>query len=258
MAKKRNLTPIEKIEKLIFLVRGQKIMLSTHLAELYGVESRVLVQAVKRNIERFPEDFMFQLSDGEFENLKSQFVISSWGGMRRAKPYAFTEQGVAMLSSVLRSKRAVQVNIEIMRSFVKLREMLAAHKELDRKLTELERKYDDQFKIVFEAIHQLMAPPDKPKKEIGYTVKEKQKAYSKKAKNKRPSTDGSFTPKAKKIWEAIPGDIQFKILNNVWCVQCKKESSIGNLSGKIESGMLVLRGTCTKCGGEVARVIENQ
>jgi phage regulator Rha-like protein len=258
MAKKRNLTPIEKIEKLIFLVRGQKIMLSTHLAELYGVESRVLVQAVKRNIERFPEDFMFQLSDGEFENLKSQFVISSWGGMRRAKPYAFTEQGVAMLSSVLRSKRAVQVNIEIMRSFVKLREMLAAHKELDRKLTELERKYDDQFKIVFEAIHQLMAPPDKPKKEIGYTVKEKQKAYSKKAKNKRPSTDGSFTPKAKKIWEAIPGDIQFKILNNVWCVQCKKESSIGNLSGKIESGMLVLRGTCTKCGGEVARVIENE
>jgi phage regulator Rha-like protein len=258
MANNRNLTSIEKIEKLIFLVRGQKIMLSTHLAELYGVESRVLVQAVKRNIERFPEDFMFQLSDGEFENLKSQFVISSWGGMRRAKPYAFTEQGVAMLSSVLRSKRAVQVNIEIMRSFVKLREMLAAHKELDRKLTELERKYDDQFKIVFEAIHQLMAPPDKPKKEIGYTVKEKQKAYSKKAKNKRPSTDGSFTPKAKKIWEAIPGDIQFKILNNVWCVQCKKESSIGNLSGKIESGMLVLRGTCTKCGGDVARVIENE
>ena len=106
MAKKRDLTPIEKIEKLIFLVRGQKIMLSTHLAELYSVESRILVQAVKRNIERFPEDFMFQLSDGEFENLKSQFVISSWGGMRRAraKPYAFTEQGVAMLSSVLKSK----------------------------------------------------------------------------------------------------------------------------------------------------------
>ena len=258
MAKKRNLTPIEKIEKLIFLVRGQKIMLSTHLAELYGVESRVLVQAVKRNIERFPEDFMFQLSDGEFENLKSQFVISSWGGMRRAKPYAFTEQGVAMLSSVLRSKRAVQVNIEIMRSFVKLREMLATHKDLDRRLTELERKYDDQFKIVFEAIRQLMTPPDKKVKKIGFTVKEKQKAYAKKAKNKKPSTDGSFTPKAKKIWEAIPGIIQFKILNNVWCVQCRKESSIGNLSGKIESGMLVLRGTCTKCGGGVARVIENE
>ena len=182
MAKKRNLTPIEKIEKLIFLVRGQKIMLSTHLAELYSVESRILVQAVKRNIDRFPEDFMFQLSDGEFENLKSQFVISSWGGMRRAKPYAFTEQGVAMLSSVLRSKRAVQVNIEIMRSFVKLREMLATHKDLDRKLTKLERKYDDQFKVVFEAIRQLMAPPDKKVKKIGFTVKEKQKAYGKKAK----------------------------------------------------------------------------
>ncbi|MCJ7538076.1 MAG: ORF6N domain-containing protein [Desulfobacterales bacterium] len=258
MAKKRNLTPIEKIEKLIFLVRGQKIMLSTHLAELYGVESRVLVQAVKRNIERFPEDFMFQLSDGEFENLKSQFVISSWGGMRRAKPYAFTEQGVAMLSSVLRSKRAVLVNIEIMRSFVKLREMLATHKDLDRKLTKLERKYDDQFKVVFEVIRQLMAPPDKKVKKIGFTVKEKQKAYGKSVKKKKPSTDGSFTPKAKKIWEAIPGIIQFKILNNVWCVHCRKESSIGNLSGKIESGMLVLRGTCTKCGDDVARVIENE
>ena len=258
MAKKRNLTPIEKIEKLIFLVRGQKIMLSTHLAELYGVESRILVQSVKRNIERFPEDFMFQLSDGEFENLKSQFVISSWGGMRRAKPYAFTEQGVAMLSSVLRSKRAVQVNIEIMRSFVKLREMLANHKDFDLKLAELERKYDDQFKIVFEAIRQLMAPPDKKVKKIGFTVKERQKAYVKRAKKNKPSLDGSFTPKAKKIWEAIAGDIQVKILNNVWCAHCRKGSSIGNLTGKIESGMLVLRGTCTKCGGYVARVIEKE
>ena len=150
----------------------------------YGVESRILVQAVKRNIERFPEDFMFQLNDGEFENLKSQFVISSWGGLRRAKPYAFTEQGVAMLSSVLRSKRAVQVNIEIMRSFVKLRELLATHKDLNRKLAELETKYDDQFKIVFDAIRALMAPPDKPKKKIGFTVKEKQKKYGKRTKRK--------------------------------------------------------------------------
>jgi len=183
MANNRNLTSIEKIEKLIFLVRGQKIMLSTHLAELYGVESRVLVQAVKRNIERFPEDFMFQLSDEEFENLKSQFVISSWGGMRRAKPYAFTEQGVAMLSSVLRSKRAVQVNIEIMRSFVKLREMLTTHEDLKRKIESMEKKYDEQFQIVFEAIKQLLTEEDKPKKKIGYTVKEKQKAYAKKLKN---------------------------------------------------------------------------
>ena len=182
MTKKRDLTPIEKIEKLIYWVRGQKIMLSTHLAELYGVESRVLVQAVKRNLERFPEDFMFQLSDEEFADLKSQIVISSWGGMRRAKPYAFTEQGVAMLSSVLKSKRAVQVNIEIMRIFVKLREMMAAHRDLDRKLKALEQKYDEQFKVVFDAIRVLMAPPDKPKKKIGFTVEEKQKAYGTKAK----------------------------------------------------------------------------
>ena len=132
----KNLAKIrsESIEQLIFLMRGQKVMLSPHLAELYGVETRVLVQAVKRNIDRFPEDFMFQLTDEEFADLKSQIVISSWGGSRRAKPYAFTEQGVAMLSSVLRSKRAVQVNIEIMRAFVKLRQMLTAHKDLEREL----------------------------------------------------------------------------------------------------------------------------
>jgi hypothetical protein len=109
----KSLVPVERIEKTIFLLRGQKVMLSPHLAELYGIEARILVQAVKRNVDRFPEDFMFQLTREEYENLKSQIVISSWGGARRARPYAFTEQGVAMLSSVLRSKRAVQVNIEI-------------------------------------------------------------------------------------------------------------------------------------------------
>ena len=128
--------PAENVEQLIFLIRGHKVMLSTDLAGLYGVEPRALTQAVKRNRERFPEDFMFQLTEKEFQNLKSQIVISSWGGMRRAKPYAFTEQGVAMLSSVLRSKRAAQVNIEIMRAFVRLRQTLAAHKELDQKLKE--------------------------------------------------------------------------------------------------------------------------
>ena len=112
------LVPVERIERSILLIRGHKVMLSTDLAELYGVEPRILVQAVKRNITRFPQDFMFQLSKEEFSNLKSQIVISSWGGLRRAPPYAFTEQGVAMLSSVLRSKRAIQVNIEIMRAFV--------------------------------------------------------------------------------------------------------------------------------------------
>jgi len=182
MANEMNLPLIEKIEKLIFLVRGQKIMLSTHLAGMYEVAPRVLMQAVKRNSERFPEDFMFQLSDEEFENLKSQFVISSWGGMRRAKPYAFTEQGVAMLSSILKSKRAIEVNIAIIRAFVKLREMMATHKELKRKIESMEKKYDEQFRIVFEAIKQLIETDEKPKKKIGYTVKEKQKTYVKRIK----------------------------------------------------------------------------
>ncbi len=153
------------------MIRGHKVMLSTHLAELYGVEVRALVQAVKRNIERFPEDFMFQLTDKEFQNLKSQIVISSWGGARRAKPYAFTEQGVAMLSSVLRSKRAVQMNIAIMRTFVKLRRILSTHKELANKLAQLERKiekHDKEIHSIFEAIRQLMVPPKKPKQQIGF------------------------------------------------------------------------------------------
>jgi len=162
----------EVIERKILMIRGHKVMLSTHLAELYKVEVRSLVQAVKRNIDRFPKDFMFQLSDREFKNLKSQIVISSWGGVRRANPYAFTEQGVAMLSSVLRSKRAIQVNIAIMRVFVKLREILSAHKELAQKLSELERKiekHDTEIQAIFEAIHQLMTPPEKPKRPIGFT-----------------------------------------------------------------------------------------
>jgi len=123
---------------------------------------------------------MFQLTDDEFLNLKSQIVISSWGGSRRAKPYAFTEQGVAMLSSVLRSKRAVRVNIEIMRTFVRLRQLLASHTELAGKLLEMEKKYDEQFMVVFEAIRQLMTPPAKPRKKIGFEVKEKKAAYGKK------------------------------------------------------------------------------
>jgi len=160
--------PPEKIEQRIFSVRGQRVMLSPHLAELYQVEPRALVQAVKRNSNRFPEDFMFQLTPHEFTILKSQFVISSWGGSRRGRPYAFTEQGVAMLSSVLRSKRAVRVNIEIIRAFVRLRRLLASHADLARRLDELEKKYDGQFRIVFEAIRDLMEPPETPGKEIGF------------------------------------------------------------------------------------------
>ena len=143
-------------------------MLSTDLAELYQVEPRALIQAVKRNRERFPSDFTFQLSATEVENLKSQIVISSWGGPRRATPYAFTEQGVAMLSSVLRSKRAVRVNVEIMRVFIRLRQLLASHVELARKLDALEQKYDVQFRAVFDAIRELMAPAAVRGRPIGF------------------------------------------------------------------------------------------
>jgi hypothetical protein len=142
MASKDAIVPAELVEKSIFFVREQKVMLSIHLAELYAVEPRALVKAVKRNRERFPEDFTFQFTVEEWNNLKSQNVISSWGGMRRATPYAFTEQGVAMLSSVLNSPRSIQVNIEIMRAFVWLRRLLAEQSGLARKLDALEEKYD--------------------------------------------------------------------------------------------------------------------
>lgn len=133
-------------------------MLSHDLASLYQVEARVLVQAVKRNLDRFPKDFMFQLSKEEFYVIKAHFLNSGWGGARRSRPYAFTEQGVAMLSTVLNSKRAVKVNIEIMRAFVRLRELMISHKDIVHKINSMEKKYDHQFKVVFEAIRQLMKP----------------------------------------------------------------------------------------------------
>jgi hypothetical protein len=160
--------PLEVIEEKIFLIRGDKVMLDADLARLYGVETKALVQAVKRNIDRFPPDFMFQLTNHELTVLRSQFVTSSqWGG-RRYPPYAFSEQGIAMLSSVLKSPQSVRVNIEIMRTFVRLRRMLASHAELARKLEALERKYDEQFRGVFDAIRQLMAPPEGKKRKIGF------------------------------------------------------------------------------------------
>jgi hypothetical protein len=163
--------PLRRIEQAILVIRGHRVMLSADLAALYGVEPKVLVQAVKRNIERFPDDFMFQLTQDEHRILKSQFVTSSWGGARRALPYAFTEQGVAMLSSVLRSKRAVQVNVEVMRTFVRLRRILAENAGLAQRLDELEKKYDVQFKVVFDAIRQLMQPPPVPKRHrIGFAT----------------------------------------------------------------------------------------
>ena len=165
------LIPEEVIERKIFMIRGHKVMLDKDLAGLYGVETKVLIQAVKRNVERFPEDFMFQLSEGEFDNLRSQFVTSSWGGTRYL-PYVFTEQGVAMLSSVLNSAVAIQVNIAIMRAFVKLRQILSMNKELACKLAELEgkiEKHDKDIQAIFEAIRRLMAPPlIKPKPQIGF------------------------------------------------------------------------------------------
>ena len=159
--------PIELITEKIFLVRGKKVMLDRDLAMLYEVETRALKQAVRRNTERFPEDFMFILSNQEFRNLRSQFVTSSYGGTRY-KPMAFTEQGVAMLASVLKSERAIQVNIQIMRTFTDLRKMLATHNDLRKKIEKMETKYDHQFQVVFDAIKQLITVEKKPKREIGF------------------------------------------------------------------------------------------
>ena len=175
------LVPLERIERSILLIRGQKVMLDRDLAQLYGVETRALNQAVRRNIDRFPADFMFHLTREEILRI-SQFVTSSGHpGVRTLKfsknVMVFTEHGVAMLSSVLNSSRAVQVNIQIMRTFAKLREIISQHKDLARRLDELEKKYDAQFKIVFDAIRQLMASPEPKKRPIGFLVEEPRVAY---------------------------------------------------------------------------------
>ena len=172
MPPSKSLIPVERIEKLIYLIRDHRVMIDSDLAELYGVTTGALNQALKRNIDRFPEDFAFQLSSEEFAALISQFVISKTGrGGRRKLPWAFTEQGVAMLSSVLRSKRAVQVNIQIMRAFVRMRQLLSSHKELMEKVQAMEKKYDKQFKTVFQAIYQLMKEEEKPQRKIGFKSK---------------------------------------------------------------------------------------
>lgn len=169
---------VEQIESSIYLIRGEKVMLDADLAQLYGVETKILNKAVKRNLDRFPEDFMFQLTAEESKNLRFQIGTSKkQRGGRRYLPYAFTEQGVAMLSGVLNSPRAVKVNIEIMRAFVRLRRLLATHTELSNKLLEMEKKYDEQFRVVFDAIRALMAPPETKKKKIGFIVKEKGATY---------------------------------------------------------------------------------
>lgn len=164
----KEIIPIERVAQSIRWIRGQKVLLDSDLAALYDVTTGNLNKAVKRNSDRFPSDFMFELKPEELTNLKFQFGISRWGGRRRSRPHVFTEQGIAMLSSVLNSERAVLVNVEIMRAFVKLRQMLASNAELSRRLDELESKYDHQFKVVFDAIRQLMSPPVRDHKEIGF------------------------------------------------------------------------------------------
>ena len=175
----KDVIPLEEIARTIFVLHGQKVLLDVDLARLYGVATGQLNRAVKRNAERFPLDFMFQLTAGEVENLKCQIGISSWGG-RRALPYAFTEQGVAMLSSVLRSERAVKVNIAIMRAFVKLRQALETNSALAREFAELEKrvtKHDEEIDAIIEAIRRLMAPPETPARKIGFHVQEKPPRY---------------------------------------------------------------------------------
>lgn len=177
--RKRLTIVIGDIPQRIYDFRGHRIMLSTDLADLYGVEARVLIQAVKRNLDRFPRDFMFQLNAKEFKVLKSQFVTSSWGGARRARPYAFTEQGVAMLSSVLRSKQAIQLNIHIMRAFVHLRRIALTHSELSKRVAEVEKEVtalgmkqgeqESNIKLILGAVRKLLeAPQPKPKRRIGF------------------------------------------------------------------------------------------
>lgn len=175
----KSLVPIEVIEKKILLIGGQKVMLDSDLAALYGVTTKRLNEQVHRNLKRFPQDFMYQLSAEEFESIRSHFatIKIGRGAHRKYLPYVFTEQGIAMLSSVLNSDRAIEVNIQIMRAFVKLRELMTTHKDLARKLSELEKKYDGQFQIVFNAIRQIIEVEEKPRRKIGFIAKERKAVY---------------------------------------------------------------------------------
>ena len=178
-----DLIPIENITGLIYLIRGQRVMLDRDIAELYGVETKRLKEQVKRNIERFPEDFMFELSTREYGNLRSHFATSSWGGTRYI-PMAFTEHGILMISSVLKNDKAVQVNIQIMRAFMKMRQMIFDNAELRKQIDELKADTDGKFRIVFETLDQLLIIENKPKKKIGFMAKEKQAEYGKRGNRK--------------------------------------------------------------------------
>ncbi len=167
MEETQALLPAERIEFAILALRGERVMLDEDIAALYGVETKTLIRSMKRNLDRFPLDFMFQVTQEEAKILRCQIGTSSWGG-RRYLPYAFTEQGVAMLSSVLRSERAVHVNIEIMRAFVRLRRVMTTQADLVRRLDELEQRYDGQFTVVFDALRQMMEPPERGARRIGF------------------------------------------------------------------------------------------
>lgn len=172
----QSIIPAERIERAIYLIRSQKVMLDEDLAELYGVPTKRLNEQVKRNLDRFPEDFMFRLNREEWDGLRSQFATSKPGrGGRRTLPYAFTEHGTIMLANVLNSPRAVQVSIQIVRAFTRLRQMLASNKILARKLQSLEKKYDKRFRVVFEAIRQLMKSPEKDRRPIGFRIEDEKK-----------------------------------------------------------------------------------
>jgi hypothetical protein len=184
MPRKRSLVPVERVAHTILFIRGQKVILDADLAKIYDVTTKRLNQQVKRNRDRFPEDFMFQLTKEE----KAE-VVANCDHLSRLKfspafPYAFTEHGAIMAASVLNTPRAIEAGIFVVRAFVKLRQMLATHKELERKLNDLEKKYDEQFGVVFEAIRALMSPPENPKKKIGFEVKEASAAYRKRTKKK--------------------------------------------------------------------------
>ena len=184
-----NVILVERIQQSIYLIRGEKVMLDKDSAVLYGVETRVLNQSVRRNVDRFPDDFMFQLTDEEAERLRSQIVISNEGrGGRRYPPSAFTEQGIAMLSTVLRSKRAIQVNIAIMRTFIQLRRILADNKLVRDKIKGLENKYDEQFQQVFAILKQLMKDEDKPTRQIGFLSESEDKKADRRSRRKGRSS----------------------------------------------------------------------
>ena len=224
--------PMERITSKIYLIRNIKVMLDKDLADLYGVETRVLNQAVKRHKKRFPDDFMFQLSRSEYESLISQFVTSKKpgrGGIRKM-PYAFTEQGVAMLSGILNSDRAIAANIQIMRTFTRLRQAILDNADLRKEFEDLKQISEDRFQIVFETLDQLINIENTEKKKIGFTVKEKQKAYGK-SMPKAAHVEFSLTPQAQVIWDSIPGDFQMKLLNNVWCRTCSDVTGIGSIKG---------------------------